>query len=78
MQTILRHAAFLSVIAMVHGIHLPANAEEAPTPTFDADATRAASWLEGDTLTGDWAGHRTGLKEEHGITLTPRLTQFYQ
>ena len=31
----------------------------------------------GDTLTGDWDGHRTWLKE-HGITLAPRLTQFYE
>ena len=28
-------------------------------------------------LTGDWGGGRTWLKE-HGITLTPRITQFYQ
>jgi porin len=28
-------------------------------------------------LTGDWAGHRIWLKE-HGITLAPRLTQFYE
>lgn len=34
-------------------------------------------WLERDTLTGDWGGGRTWLKE-HGITLKPRLTQFYQ
>jgi porin len=46
--------------------------------TIDADATRAASWLERDTLTGDWAGRRTSLKEKYGITLAPRLTQFYQ
>ena len=34
-------------------------------------------WLERDTLTGDWGGGRTWLKE-HGITLKPRLIQFYQ
>jgi porin len=34
-------------------------------------------WLERDTLTGDWGGSRTWLKD-HGITLKPRLTQFYQ
>ena len=34
-------------------------------------------WLERDTLTGDWGGGRTWLKE-HGLTLKPRLTQFYQ
>jgi porin len=46
--------------------------------TVDTDATRAASWLEGDTLTGDWSGRRTSLKNDYGITLAPRLTQFYQ
>jgi porin len=34
-------------------------------------------WLGRDTLTGDWGGVRPWLKE-HGITLKPRLTQFYQ
>jgi len=34
-------------------------------------------WLERETLTGDWGGARTWLKER-GITLKPRLTQFYQ
>ena len=34
-------------------------------------------WLERDTLTGDWGGGRTWL-EGHGVTLRPRLTQFYQ
>jgi porin len=33
--------------------------------------------LERDTLTGDWGGARTWLKER-GITVNPRLTQFYQ
>jgi porin len=36
-----------------------------------------SGWLERDTLTGDWGGSRTWL-QEHGITLKPRLTQFYQ
>jgi len=34
-------------------------------------------WVERGTLTGDWGGGRTWLKE-HGITLMPRLTHFYQ
>ena len=47
-------------------------------PAVAADATAPpASWVERDTLTGDWAGRRIWLKE-HGITLAPRLTQFYQ
>jgi porin len=68
-------AALLSVF-----ISSPLSAEEAQIggeATVNADATRPASWLERDTLTGDWAGGRTWLKE-HGITLAPRLTQFYQ
>ena len=71
-----RLAALLSVF-----IISPLSAGEAQIggeATIDADATRAASWLERDTLTGDWAGHRTSLKEDYGITLAPRLTQFYQ
>jgi porin len=71
-----RLSALLSVFIMS-----PLSAGEAQTggeATVDTDATRAASWLEGDTLTGDWAGRRTSLKEEYGITLAPRLTQFYQ
>ena len=35
------------------------------------------SWLERDSLTGDWGGGRTWLKE-HGITLKPRISMFYQ
>ena len=45
----------------------PATTAPAPSP----------GWLERDKLTGDWGGGRTWLKE-HGITIKPRLTQFYQ
>ncbi len=75
-----RIEAQLAVLLSVFSIS-PLSAGEAPTggeATVNADATRAASWLASDTLTGDWAGHRTSLKEEYGITLAPRLTQFYQ
>ena len=68
-------AALLSVF-----IVSPLSAEEAQIggeATVNADATPPASWLERDTLSGDWGGRRTWLKE-HGITLAPRLTQFYQ
>lgn len=71
-----RLAALLPVFIMS-----PLSAGEAQIggdATVNADANRAASWLDGDTLTGDWAGRRTSLKEEYGITLAPRLTQFYQ
>lgn len=37
----------------------------------------SSDWLARETLTGDWGGGRTWLKE-NGITLKPRLTQFYQ
>jgi porin len=40
------------------------------------DAARPDSWMTRDALTGDWGGLRTRLKE-NGITLAPRLTQFY-
>lgn len=42
-----------------------------------AAATPPANELERDSLTGDWGGGRTWLGE-NGITLLPRLTQFYQ
>jgi porin len=40
-------------------------------------ATTQPDWLHRDRLTGDWGGARPWLKE-HGITLKPRVTQFYQ
>lgn len=61
-------------------ISSPLSAEEGQIgseATVNADAHPPASWLERDTVTGDWGGLRTRLKE-HGITLAPRLTQFYQ
>ena len=45
-----------------------ARAEEAGDPD---------SLAERDALTGDWGGGRTWLKE-HGVTIAPRLSQFYQ
>jgi porin len=61
-----------------------AQEEAAPTLSTGGETTPATTapapppgWLERDTLTGDWGGGRTWLKE-HGITLKPRVTQFYQ
>ena len=61
-----------------------AEEQAAPTRSSGDDTTPASTetapqpgWLERDTLTGDWGGGRTWLKE-HGITLKPRLAQFYQ
>lgn len=58
---------FLAVLLSALGASIPLHAQPTATPE---------TW-GGDTLTGDWDGHRTWLKE-HGITLAPRLTQFYQ
>jgi porin len=52
------------------------NASGETTPSTTAPAP-PPGWLERDRLTGDWGGARTWLKE-HGITINPRLTQFYQ
>ena len=60
------------VIMVILCMALPSQAEEAAlAKTYSGDI-----WSR-STLTGDWAGHRIWLKE-HGITLAPRLTQFYQ
>src|SRR5437667_6611395 len=78
---------FLAVAAVTFAVGYSALAglEEAPpiiTMGGETILTPAApapqpSWLERDRLTGDWGGARTWL-QEHGITLAPRLTQFYQ
>ena len=75
------------VTAMTFGIgwgELAAQEKAAPIITMSGETTPAMTapapppgWLERDTLTGDWGGGRTWLKE-HGITIKPRLTQFYQ
>jgi porin len=58
-------------------------AQEQAAPTGDmggetaAKSTPGTTWSERDTLTGDWGGSRTWLKQ-HGITIAPRVTQFYQ
>jgi porin len=44
---------------------------------FAQELKQPESWKTRDNLTGDWGGGRTWLKE-HGITVTPRFTQFYQ
>lgn len=45
-----------------------------PAPGAEAPPT---GLLERETLTGDWGGGRTWL-ERQGVTIRPRLTQFYQ
>jgi porin len=80
-------AVFLVVAIMTFAAGfsaLAAQEEAAPIINVGGETTPAITvpapppgWLERDTLTGDWGGGRTWLKE-HGITLKPRLTQFYQ
>jgi len=79
--------ALLVVMAMTLAIGWSAAAAQekaAPSINLGGGTTPAAKastgppgWLDRDTLTGDWGGGRTWLKE-HGLTLKPRLTQFYQ
>ena len=60
---------------------LPAAAQERSAPTTSNRASVEPARKVGaggrDTLTGDWGGGRTWLRE-HGITIAPRVTQFYQ
>jgi porin len=78
--------AVLGVAALTFGIAGSASAVQPEAPIVDRGganipATTAAappqSWLARDTLTDDWGGARTWLKER-GITIKPGLTQFYQ
>lgn len=55
-------------------------AQDPPAAVTDGAAelaNQAVGWAERETLTGDWGGGRTWLKD-HGITIAPRVTQFYQ
>lgn len=80
-------AAFLAAVALTFAFNcsaLAAQEEAAPngnmggaTVTDTAAPAPAPGWLERESLTGDWGGARTWL-QDHGITLRPRLTQFYQ
>src|SRR5438034_8386384 len=76
---------FLAVAAMtfaagynaIAGPEMPIITMGGETFLTSTEPTPQPSWLERDTLTGDWDGGRTWL-QEHGISLAPRLTQFYQ
>ena len=66
---------FLAVAAMTFAAGFSAvAAQEQAASEMTASAP---GWMDRDTLGGDWGGVRPWLKE-HGITLQPRLTQFYQ
>ena len=62
---------FLGIVTTIAGL-LFAGASARAEEAGDAD-----SLAERDALTGDWGGGRTWLKE-HGVTIAPRLSQFYQ
>jgi porin len=73
-----------AVIAIAAGFSAVAAAPTDAAPTTGSETAPAViepapstGFLERDTLTGDWGGARTWLKDR-GITLKPRLTQFYQ
>ena len=51
-----------------------AGGDAAPT---SAPPVKPPDWLARDALTGEWGGAR-GWLEERGVTIEPRLTQFYQ
>ena len=57
--------------------NVPAGATGVEYLTVPAASEVSSDWLKRETLTGDWGGARTTLKE-HGITIKPRFTQFYQ
>jgi porin len=42
-----------------------------------AQVVSSSSWIKRETLTGNWGGARSKLTE-HGITINPRVTLFYQ
>jgi porin len=69
MRTALKRLGAVAAVTLAAGIGTAA-AQEGPSAA-------SPGWLERDTLSGDWGGARPWLKS-HGITLAPRLTQFYQ
>jgi len=71
-------AAFLCFPGTVIAQETPAGRDvvQAATAAGQVPATRPG-WLQHDTMTGNWGGSRPWLAE-HGITVKPRLTQFYQ
>jgi porin len=69
-------AVVFTAIAAQEEQSLVTNARSGTTPSITSSES-SPGLLERDTLTGDWGGARPWLKE-HGITIKPRLTQFYQ
>lgn len=69
-------AAGLGTVAAAEPLAPTSTSTSGSTPTQTV-AAPASGLLERDTLTGDWAGARPWLKD-NGITLKPRVSQFYQ
>ncbi len=67
----------MSAVAATSALAFQMAAFAAEPATVISTTAPAPGWLERDTLTGDWGGGRTWL-QEHGVSLKPRLTQFYQ
>ncbi len=59
-----------------YGVTRPADAAPDTASAVSAGAT-PSGWLTRPTLSGDWDGSRTWL-EQQGVTIKPRLSQFYQ
>ncbi|WP_289021792.1 hypothetical protein [Desulfobacter postgatei] len=75
---ILTAIAFICALAFTARLSHANDTVEAPAvESIVPISPYQGSLKERQRLTGDWAGCRTWL-EEHGITLAPRLTQFYQ
>jgi porin len=73
---VMTFAAGFSAVAALEEETPILHAGSETTPALTASAP-PPGWLERDTLTGGWGGVRRWLTQ-HGITLKPRLTQFYQ
>ena len=76
LSAILTSAAAFSASAAQEEAGEISNAGRGSTTSVTTTAP-PPGWLERDTLTGDWDGARSWLND-YGITLKPRLTQFYQ
>ncbi len=82
----MRQIRFVVALTAACGLFAAGCVSAADAPNVADLATNAATpangeprpdWLTRQSLSGDWGGTRTSL-EQQGITVKPRLTQFYQ
>ncbi len=82
----MRQIRFVVALTAACGLFAAGCVSAADAPNVADVATNAATpangeprpdWLTRQSLSGDWGGTRTSL-EQQGITVKPRLTQFYQ